>query len=126
VRRKRYEVNKDQFGALFLRLAGREILVYVIIDRATGSDIYTLALSVEGKPNPFLHSLANETAPAVSPRWEVAGIRSDGSGRRKFTHAFFRRRSAVPGFHERRGKTGLERDGKEIYYREALRMMAVK
>jgi len=120
--------NKDQFGALFLAVSpDGKFLVYVIIDRATGSDIYTLALSVEGKPNPFLHSLANETAPAVSPDGRWLAYESDGSGRKEVYITPFPAGGAQYQVSTSGGERPVwRRDGKEIYYREALRMMAVE
>jgi len=120
--------NKNQFGALFLAVSpDGKFLVYVIIDRATGSDIYTLVLNGEGKAQPFLHSVANETAPSVSPDGRWLAYESDGSGRKEVYITPFPGGGAQYQVSTGGGERPVwRRDGKEIYYREALRMMAVE
>jgi Tol biopolymer transport system component len=120
--------NKDQFGALFLTVSpDGKSLAFEIIDRATGGDIYTLALGGDGKPQPFLHSGANETGPTFSPDGKWLAYESDASGRKEVYITPF----PGGGAHYQVSTSGGERpvwrhDGKEIYYREGLRIMAVE
>jgi eukaryotic-like serine/threonine-protein kinase len=120
--------NKDQFGALFLTVSpDGKSLAYEIIDRATGGDIYTLTLGGDGKPQPFLHSAANETVPAFSPDGKWLAYESDASGRKEVYITPF----PGGGAHYQVSTSGGERpvwrhDGREIYYREGLRIMAVE
>ena len=120
--------NKDQFGALFLTVSpDGKSLAYEIIDRATGGDIYTLALGGDGKPQPFLHSVANETAPAFSPDGRWLAYESDGSGRKEVYITPFPTGGAQYQVSTSGGERPVWRhDGKEIYYREGLTIMAVE
>jgi eukaryotic-like serine/threonine-protein kinase len=119
--------NKDQFGALFLTVSpDGKSLAYDIIDRATGEDIYTLALWGDGKPQPFLHSVANENAPNFSPDGKWLAYESDRSGRNEAYITPFPGGGAQYQVSTSGGERPVwRRDGKEIYYREGLRMMAV-
>jgi eukaryotic-like serine/threonine-protein kinase len=120
--------NKNQYGALFLAASpDGKSLAYEIIDRATGGDIYTLALGGDAQPQAFLHSVANETAPAFSPDGRWLAYESDSSGRKEVYITPF----PAGGAQHQVSTSGGERpvwrhDGKEIYYREALRIMAVE
>ena len=120
--------DKNQYGALFLTVSPNgNSLAFGIIDRATGGDIYTLALNGDGKPQPFLHSVANETTPSFSPDGRWLAYESDGSGRKEVYITPF----PVGGAQYQVSTSGGERpvwrhDGKEIYYREGLRIMAVE
>ena len=120
--------NKDQFGALHLAVSpDGKYLAYDFIDRATGADIYTLALAGEGKPQPFLHSAANETFPAFSPDGRWLAYESDASGRKEVYITPFPTGGAQYQVSTVGGERAVWRhDGKEIYYREGLRMMAVQ
>jgi Tol biopolymer transport system component len=120
--------NKDQFGALFLTVSpDGKSLAYAIIDRATGGDIYTLALGGDGKPQPFLHSVANETAPAFSPDGRWLAYESDSSGRKEVYITPYPAGGAQYQVSTSGGERLVwRRDGKEIYYREGLRIMAVE
>jgi Tol biopolymer transport system component len=120
--------NKDQFGALFLTLSpDGKSLAYEIIDRATGGDIYTLALGGDGKPQSFLHSAANENAPAFSPDGRWLAYESDSSGRREAYITPYPAGGAQYQVSTSGGERPVWRhDGKEIYYREGLTIMAVE
>jgi eukaryotic-like serine/threonine-protein kinase len=120
--------NKDQFGALFLTVSpDGKSLAYTIIDRATGGDIYTLALGGDGKPQPFLHSAANETAPAFSPDGRWLAYESDSSGRKEVYITPYPAGGAQYQVSTNGGERPVWRhDGKEIYYREGLTIMAVE
>jgi Tol biopolymer transport system component len=104
-----------------------KFLAYEIIDRATGGDIYTLALGGDGKPEPFLHSVANESAPAFSPDGKWLAYESDRSGRNEAYITPFPGGGAQYQVSTSGGERPVwRRDGKEIYYREGLRVMAVE
>jgi hypothetical protein len=120
--------NKDQFGALFLTVSpDGKFLAYEFIDRATGGDIYALALGGDGKPQPFLHSVANETAPAFSPDARWLAYESDSSGRKEVYITPFPAGGAQYQVSTSGGERPVWRhDGKEIYYREGLTIMAVE
>ena len=119
--------NKDQFGALFLTVSpDGKFLAYESIDRATGGDIYTWAIGGNGKPQPFLHSVANETGPAFSPDGKWLAYESDGSGRKEVYITPFPDGGAQYQVSTSGGERPVwRRDGKEIYYRDGLIMVAV-
>src|SRR5262249_24008814 len=76
--------DKNQFGALLLAASpDGNSLAYVFMDRTTGADIYIMALRGEGRPQPFLHTLANETAPAFSPDGKWLAYESNHMGRKE-------------------------------------------
>jgi eukaryotic-like serine/threonine-protein kinase len=120
--------DKNQYGALFLAVSpDGKSLAFELIDRVTGGDIYTLALGGDGKPQPFLHSVANETAPSFSPDGKWLAYESNRSGRNEV----YISPSLAGGAQYQVSTSGGERpvwrhDGKEIYYREGLRIMAVE
>jgi Tol biopolymer transport system component len=120
--------SKNQYGALFLSVSpDGKFLAYEIIDRATGGDIYTLALGGDGKPEPFLHSVANESAPTFSPDGKWLAYESDRSGRNEAYITPFPGGGAQYQVSTSGGERPVwRRDGKEIYYREGLRVMAVE
>jgi Tol biopolymer transport system component len=120
--------DKNQYGALFLTVSpDGNSLAFGIIDRATGGDIYTLALGGDGKPQPFLHSVANETDPSLSPDGRWLAYESDGSGRKEVYITPFPGGGAQYQVSTSGGERPVWRhDGKEIYYREGLRIMAVE
>jgi Tol biopolymer transport system component len=122
-----YRTCPVRLSALFLTLSPNgKSLTFEIIDRATGGDIYTLALGGAGKPQAFLHSAANETAPAFSPDGRWLAYESDGSGRKEVYIKPFPAGGAQYQVSTSGGERPVWRhDGKEIYDREGLRMRAV-
>jgi Tol biopolymer transport system component len=120
--------DKNQYGALFLAVSpDGKSLAFEIIDRVTGMDIYTLALGGDGKPQPFLHSAANESAPAFSPDGKWLAYESSRSGRNEAYISPFPAGGAQYQVSTSGGERPVWRhDGKEIYYREGLRIMAVE
>jgi hypothetical protein len=81
----------------------------------------------EGKAQPFLHSVANETAPAFSPDGRWLAYESDGSGRKEVYITPFPTAGAQYQVSTSGGERPVWRhDGKEIYYREGLIIMAVE
>jgi eukaryotic-like serine/threonine-protein kinase len=120
--------DKNQFGALFLATSpDGKFLVYVCLDRTTGDDVYTLALSGDRKPRAFLRSPANESAPAFSPDGKWLAYESSQSGRNEVYITPFPTGGAQYQVSTDGGERPVwKRNGKEIYYREGLRMMAVE
>jgi Tol biopolymer transport system component len=120
--------DKNQFGALFLATSpDGKFLVYVCLDRTTGDDIYTLALSGDRKPQAFLRSPTNESAPAFSPDGKWLAYESNQSGRNEVYITPFPAGGAQYQVSTSGGERPVwRRNGKEIYYREGLRMMAVE
>jgi eukaryotic-like serine/threonine-protein kinase len=123
------EFDKKALGALFLTASsdGNSLAYAAIVDPAAGIDIYTVTLKGDGKPRPFLHSLANEAAPAFSPDAKWLAYESNATGRNEVYITPFH----IGGAQYQVSTSGGERpiwrgDGKEIYYREGLRVMAVE
>jgi Tol biopolymer transport system component len=121
--------EKNVLGALFLAVSpdGKSLAYAAIVDQQRGADIYTVALSGDGKPQAFLHTLANETAPVFSPDGRWLAYESNGSGRNEVYVTPFPGGGAQYQVSTSGGERPVwRRDGKEIYYREGLRMMAVE
>jgi Tol biopolymer transport system component len=120
--------NKNEYGAFFLAVSpDGKSLAYETIDRVTGGDIYTLVLGGDGKPQPFVHSVANEAAPAFSPDGKWLAYESSRSGRNEVYISLFPAGGAQYQVSTSGGERPVWRhDGKEIYYREGLRIMAVE
>jgi Tol biopolymer transport system component len=121
--------EKNMLGALFLAVSpGGKFLAYAaIVDPPRGADIYTVALNGDSKPQPFINTLANETAPAFSPDGKWLAYESSGSGRNEVYLTPFPGGGAQYQVSTSGGERPVwRRDGKEIYYREELRLMAVE
>jgi Tol biopolymer transport system component len=121
--------DKKVLGALMLAVSpdGKFLAYSTIVDTPKGTDIYTVALGGEGKPQPFVNTLANETAPAFSPDGKWLAYESNGSGRNEVYVTPFPGGGAQYQVSTSGGERPLwKRDGKEIYYREGLTVMAVE
>ena len=121
--------DKNMLGGLFLAPTadGKSLAFAAILGPVTGTDIYTVALSGDHKPQPFLHTVANETAPAFSPDGKWLAYESDGSGRNEVFITPFPGGGAQYQVSTEGGERPVwRRNGKEIYYREGLRVMAVQ
>jgi eukaryotic-like serine/threonine-protein kinase len=121
--------DKGVLGAFFLAASpdGKSLAFGAILGASTGSDIYTVALNGDHKPQPFLHTVANETAPAFSPDGKWLAYESDGTGRNEVFITPFPGGGAQYQVSTIGGERPTwRRDGKEIYYREGLRVMAVQ
>jgi serine/threonine-protein kinase len=98
----------------------------VLPKRATGNDIWLLRLEGERKPEPFLRTQFDEFGPEFSPDGRWIAYVSNESGRNEVYLASFPR----PGG-KRQISTGggtsprWARNGKELFYRNGNRMMAV-
>ncbi|HVH71343.1 MAG TPA: protein kinase, partial [Candidatus Dormibacteraeota bacterium] len=75
--------EKNVLGALFLAVSpdGKSLVYSAIVERPRGGDIYVVALNSDRKPQPFLNTFANETAPEFSPDGRWLAYESNGSGR---------------------------------------------
>jgi eukaryotic-like serine/threonine-protein kinase len=120
--------NKGQWGAVFLAVSpdGKH-LAYVMFDATSEMTIYTVALSGDHKPQPFFHSPARESAPSFSPDGKWLAYESNRSGRNEVYISPF----PAGGARYQVSTSGGERptwrhDGREIYYREGLIIMAVE
>src|ERR1700739_148319 len=102
-----------------------EALVLAFMGNNPSFDLYTLPLS-DGKPQPFLRTSSNQTAPRFSPDGHFIAYASNESGR----YEIYARPSPGPG-----GKWQISTDGggepvwnpkgRELFYRNGNKMMAV-
>ena len=119
--------DRGQWGAVSLAVSpDGKYLAYVMFGATTDMSIYTVALRGDHKPQPFFQSSARESAPSFSPDGKWLAYESNRSGRTEVYISPF----PAGGARYQVSTTGGERptwrhDGKEIYYREGLRIMAV-
>jgi len=121
--------EKNVLGALFLAVSpdGKFLAYAAIVDAPRGADIYTVPLNGDRKPQPFINTLANETAPAFSPDGKWLAYESSGSGRNEVYVTPFPGGGAQYQVSTSGGERPVwRRDCKGIYYREELRLMAVE
>jgi eukaryotic-like serine/threonine-protein kinase len=100
--------------------------VLAFMGSGSGLDLYTLSLK-DGKPQPFLRTPSNETAPRFSPDGRFIAYASDESGR----YEIYVRPYPGPG-----GKWQISTEGgtepawnpkgRELFYRSGNKMMAVE
>jgi Tol biopolymer transport system component len=121
--------EKKVLGALFLAVSpdGKSLVCAAVVEGANGVHIYTVALNGDRKPQPFVHTLANDTAPTFSSDGKWLAYESSQSGRNEVYVTPFPRGGAQYQVSTSGGERPVwSPDGKEIYYREGLRMMAVE
>ena len=120
--------EKRQFGAALLAASpDGKFLAYVTSDPTTNLDIYIIPLTGDRKPRPFLHSAANESAPAFSPDGKWLAYESTHSGRNEVYITPFPAGGAQYQVSTAGGERPVwRRDGKEIFYRQNLELMAVE
>ncbi len=103
-----------------------QVLAFVDINPATGRDIWILHVSGDRKPQPFLRTQFNETAPSFSPDGRWLAYASDESGR----YEIYVQPYPGPG-----GKWQISTEGGtepawghngEIFYRSGDKMIAVE
>jgi Tol biopolymer transport system component len=120
--------DKAQFGAAFLAASpDGTYLAYVTPDPARKLDIYAVPLTGDRTPHPFLHSPGNQSAPAFSPDGKWLAYESNQSGRNEVYITSFPAGGAQHEVSTSGGERPVwRRDGKEIFYRERLTLMAVE
>jgi len=103
-------------------------IAYISEDVATKRfHIHTVALTGDHTPKIFRDSSANEIMPAFSPDRKWLAYESDQSGRTEIYISPFPSGGAQYQVSTNGGERPVwRRDGREIYYRANLRMMAVK
>jgi len=119
----------QQFGATFLAASpdGKYLAFASPGPAGTIMHIYTVALDGDRKPQPFHAASANEGVPSFSPDSKWLAFESSQSGRVEVYITPFPGGGAQYEVSTAGGERPVWRhDGKEIYYRENLRMMAVK
>jgi serine/threonine protein kinase/dipeptidyl aminopeptidase/acylaminoacyl peptidase len=119
--------QKGQFGAVFLAASpDGKYLAYTTVDPTTKMDVYTVELTGDHRPKPFLQSPANESAPAFSPNGKWLAYESDQSGRGEIYVTAFPQGGTQYQVSTNGGERPVwRRDGKEIFYRENFKLMAV-
>jgi eukaryotic-like serine/threonine-protein kinase len=120
-------LEKGQLGAAFLAASPEgKYLAYVRLDATARMSIYVIDLRGDRKPTPFLAPSANVSAPAFSPDGKWLAYESTQSGRNEVYITPF----PVGGAQYQISTNGGERPawshtGKEMFYRENLRLMSV-
>jgi eukaryotic-like serine/threonine-protein kinase len=119
--------EKDQFGAVFLAASpDGKYLAYATLDPTTKLDIYLMGLAGDHRPQPFLQSPANESAPSFSPDGKWLAYESDQNGRGEIFVTPFPGGGAQYQVSTNGGERPVwSRDGNQIFYRESLKLMAV-
>jgi Tol biopolymer transport system component len=120
--------DKGQFGAAFVAASpdGKH-LAYVVIGPAGELDIYTVPLTGDRIPHPFIRSPANESVPTFSPDGKWLAYESNQSGKNEVYITPFPAGGAQYLVSTNGGDRPIwRRDGKEIFYREYLMLMAVE
>ena len=102
-----------------------EVLAFSEMDPTTGWDISVLRLEGDRKPQPFLHTPSNESAPIFSPDGRWIAYQSDESGRGEI---YVRPFPGPGGKGQISTDGGTEpvwaRNGRELFYRNGDKMMA--
>ncbi len=102
-------------------------LAFVMIGPAGKLDIYTVALTGDRIPHPFIHSPANDSVPTFSPDGKWLAYESNQSGRIEIYITPFPEGGAQYQVSMNGGDRPVwRRDSKEIFYREYLTLMAVE
>jgi Tol biopolymer transport system component len=119
--------SKDQSGASYLAVSPDGKYLAYVLEFPTNRDIYTVALDGVHEPQPFLHSPATESAPAFYPDGKWLAYESNSSGRSEVYITPFPAGGAQYQVSTNGGERPVwRRDGKEIYYREGLVVMAAQ
>jgi eukaryotic-like serine/threonine-protein kinase len=122
-------VEKGQNVAMFPATSrDGKYLAYISEDPATKRfHIHTVTLTGDRRPQLFRSSLANEIMPVFSPDGKWLAYESDQSGKEEVYVSPFPSGAAQYEVSTNGGERPVwRRNGKEIYYRSNLRMMAVK
>jgi serine/threonine protein kinase/Tol biopolymer transport system component len=120
--------DKGRLGAVFLTAsADGKYLAFETVDPITkNEDVSVLPLAGDRTLRPFLHSSVDHGAPAFSPDGKWLAYESIQGGRREVYITPFPAGGAEYAVSTNGGERPVwRRDGKEIFYRENLRLMAV-
>jgi len=103
-----------------------QVLAFTELDPVTGWDIWVLNRGGDGKPRPFLQTLANEGGPEVSPDGRWLAYQSDQSGRNEiYVSQFPGPGGKWPISNDGGTEAVWARNGRELFYRRGDAMMAV-
>jgi len=121
-------LEKGQLGAAFLAASPNgKYLAYARLDPAAKMSLYFVELRGDRKPHSFLAPSANVSAPAFSPDGKWLAYESTQSGRTEVYITPFPDGGAQYQVSTNGGERPAWRhDGKEMFYRENLRLMSVK
>ena len=126
--RELFKFDKGRLGAVFLTASpDGKYLAFQTVDPVTKKeDVDLLPLVGDLTPRPFLHSLVDHGTPAFSPDGKWLAYESLQGGRREVYITPFPAGGAEYEVSTNGGERPVwRRDGKEIFYRENLRLMAV-
>jgi Tol biopolymer transport system component len=126
--RELFKFDKGRLGAVFLTAsADGKYLAFQTVDPVTKKeDVDVLSLVGDRTARPFLHSLVDHGTPAFSPDGKWLAYESLQGGRREVYITPFPAGGAEYEVSTNGGERPVwRRDGKEIFYRENLRLMAV-
>ena len=103
---------------------GRSLVLYAL--GTTGEDIFRLSIDSKASLTPFLQTQANEKAPALSPDGKWIAYCSDESGREEiYVQAYPGPGGKVQISTDSGNEPAWARNGRELFYRNSNRMMAV-
>ena len=120
--------EKGHLGAAFVAASpDGKYLAFVMIGPAGKLDIYTVPLAGDRIPRPFIKSLVNASVPTFAPDGKWLAYESNQSGRNEVYITPFPEGGAQYKVSTNGGDRPVWRhDGKEIFYREYLMLMAVE
>jgi Tol biopolymer transport system component len=120
--------SKEQPGAVFLAASpDGNYLAYAALDSSGKLTLYTLELTQHAKPHSFLPPTSNGSAPAFSPDGTWLAYESTQSGRNEVYITPFPEGGAQYQVSTNGGeRPAWSHGGKEMFYRENLRLMSVK
>jgi eukaryotic-like serine/threonine-protein kinase len=119
--------SKGQPGAAFLAASpDGKYLAYAALNPAAKLSLYTLELAKNAKPRSFLPPTADGSAPAFSPEGRWLAYESTQSGKNEIYITPFPDGGAQYQVSTNGGeRPAWSRTGKEMFYRENLRLMSV-
>jgi len=119
--------SKGQPGAVFLAASpDGKYLAYAALNPAAKLSLYTLELTRNAKPRSFLPPTADGSAPAFSPDGKWLAYESTQSGKNEVYITPFPDGGAQYQVSTNGGeRPAWSRTGKEMFYRENLRLMSV-
>lgn len=125
--RKLVILGSGPLGAAFLAASpDGKYLAYARLDSAAKMSLYVVDLRGERKPYPFLPAAANSSAPAFSPDGKWLAFESTQNGRNEVYITPFPEGGAQYQVSTNGGeRPAWSHTGKEMYYRENLRLMSV-